>query len=235
MLLYMGFVIYKHMPETELLELVDYLKRTGYLSSEKVRDALLALDRAVFVPKEEKRYAYADLALPIGHGQTISAPSVVSLMLEKLDIKMGMKVLEVGTGSGYNCALLSKLVGDKGKVISIDIVPELIEHAKENIENAINTQERKPETVNWKLVTGDGSCGYENDAPYDRIIVTAAMPYFNVDHPLAKQLTGDGKLIAPLGSRMYQDLILYDKKSGKIEKFLPVMFVPLIGKHGFEK
>ena len=123
------------MPKTELRELVTYLKNTGYLSRIDIEDALLSIDRAFFVREEDKRYAYADLALPIGFGQTISAPAVVALMLEKLDIRKGMKVLEVGTGSGYNCALLSKLVGEQGRVISIDIVPGLLEQAKENIQN----------------------------------------------------------------------------------------------------
>lgn len=222
------------MPEKELSEMVGYLVRTGYIKSRQVKRAMLNIDRALFIPREDRRYAYADIALPIGFGQTISAPSVVAFMLERLEIEEGMKILEVGTGSGYNCALLSQLVGKKGKVISVDVVPELVERAKENIKNATKTRDTKPETRNWKLETGDGSAGFSSEAPFDRIIVTAAMPHFNADHPLAKQLNGNGKLIAPVGSRLYQDLVLYDKKSGKIENVLPVMFVPLIGKHGFK-
>jgi protein-L-isoaspartate(D-aspartate) O-methyltransferase len=208
--------------------MTEYLIRTGYLKSDRVIKAMQSIDRKHFIPKEEIRVAYADAALPVGFGQTISAPSVVAFMLEKLELKEGMKILEVGTGSGYNCALLSLLVGKKGKVISIDIVPELIEKAKENMINA------GLETKNWKLVTGDGSAGFEPAAPYDRIIVTAAMPSFTSDHPLTKQLSKNGKLIAPVGSRWNQELIKFDKKSGSTEKILPVIFVPLIGKYGFE-
>jgi protein-L-isoaspartate(D-aspartate) O-methyltransferase len=214
--------------------MIEYLIRTGYLESDRVKKAMLRIDRIHFVSKEDKHFAYSDNALPIGHGQTISAPAVVAFMLENLDIKEGMKVLEIGTGSGYNCALLAELVGKKGKVISIDVVSELLEQAKENIKNATKSQDPKQKTVNWELVTGDGSAGFKKEAPYDRIIVTAAMPSFNADNPLGRQLTGNGKLIAPVGSRFYQDLILYDKKTGKIERILPVMFVPLIGEYGFK-
>jgi protein-L-isoaspartate(D-aspartate) O-methyltransferase len=215
------------MPEKGLLAMADYLASSGYLRSARVRKAMLAVDRALFVPKEERRYAYADLALPVGRGQTISAPTVVAFMLERLEIAEGMRVLEVGTGSGYNCALLAELVGPGGRVVSIDIVPELTELAKSNIERCGKGYK------NISFVSGDGSCGYEADAPYDRITVTAAMPWFNPDHPLAKQLKSDGRFIGPVGSGFNQDLILYDKRTGKSESVLPVMFVPLVGKHGF--
>jgi len=217
------------MPESELRDMVAWLRRGGFLSTSSVEKAMLEIDRVYFVPESERPLAYTDNALPVGYGQTISAPSVVAFMLDRLEVKKGMKVLEVGTGSGYNCALLSHLVGIKGKVYSFDIVPELTELAKENMKKAgLNTE-------NWKLATGDASCGFEEEAPFDRIIVTAAMPYFGPDHPLSKQVTENGKLIAPVGDRMFQDLILYDKKSGSMEKILPVMFVPLIGKCGFKK
>jgi protein-L-isoaspartate(D-aspartate) O-methyltransferase len=215
------------MASRELSEMVNYLINVGYLKTDKVKQAMLSVDRKFFVPADEYRLAYSDSALPIGYGQTISAPGVVAFMLEKLDVKHGMKILEVGTGSGYNCALLSSLAGKSGKVISVDVVPKLIDNAKENMKNA------GLETGNWELVTGDGSAGYPSQAPFDRIIVTAAMPHFSSEHPLAKQLTENGKLIAPVGSKWYQDLILYHKKTGKMEKVLPVIFVPLIGKFGF--
>jgi protein-L-isoaspartate(D-aspartate) O-methyltransferase len=217
------------MSENDLAKMVDYLIRTGYLKSENVKAAMLSVDRKHFVPKEESRLAYADAALPVGFGATISAPSVVAFMLDRLEIKEGMKVLEVGTGSGYNCALLSHLVGDSGKVISMDVIPQLIELAEHNMKKA------GLKSGNCKLETGDGSAGYPTEAPYDRIIVTAAMPSLGPNHPLAKQLTENGKLIAPVGTRWYQDLILYDRKSGSMQKVLPVIFVPLIGKFGYEK
>ena len=209
-------------------EMVSWIRRSGFLRSSAVGKAMLEIDRMHFVPESERPFAYTDNALPIGYRQTISAPSVVAFMLDKLDVRKGMKVLELGTGSGYNCALLSLLVGKKGKVFSIDIIPELTDLAKENMKKAgLKTQ-------NTRLETADASCGFEEGAPFDRIIVTAAMPYFGPDHPLWKQVTGNGKLVAPVGDRMFQDLILFDKKSGSMEKILPVMFVPLIGKCGFE-
>lgn len=206
-------------------ELVDYLVTTGWIHSERVREAFLAVDRIHFVPAAGKSSAYYDHPLPIGYGQTISAPSVVAFMLEQLDVPEGAKVLELGTGSGYNAALLSNLVGSKGKVVSFDVVAELVDSAQRNIENW-------GKTSNIDLIVGDGSCGYDAEAPYDRIIVTASMPSIK-DHPLLKQLKPKGMLIAPVGSRFYQDLTLYSE--GDYKKVLPVMFVPLIGKCGFHK
>ncbi len=207
------------------VEMVNYLVTTGWIRSERVKKAFLAVDRKLFMPKGAEGSAYYDCPLPIGHGQTISAPSVVAFMLEQLEVPEGAKILELGTGSGYNAALLSRLVGPEGIIISFDVVPELIDFAQENIEKV-------KETSNIELIAGDGSCGYDAEAPYDRIIVTASMPSIE-NHPLIKQLKPDGKLIAPVGDRLYQDLILYSK--GRYEKILPVMFVPLIGKCGFPK
>ncbi len=206
-------------------EMVRYLVTTGWIHSERVREAFLAVDRRLFMPKGAEGAAYYDTPLPIGHGQTISAPSVVAFMLEKLEVPEGASILELGTGSGYNAALLSRLVGPKGTVTSFDVVPELIDFAQENIE-------KLERTSNIELIAGDGSCGYDAGAPYDRIIVTASMPKIE-GHPLIKQLKPDGKLIAPVGSMLYQDLVLYSK--GRYDKILPVMFVPLIGKCGFSK
>jgi protein-L-isoaspartate(D-aspartate) O-methyltransferase len=150
-------------------------------------------------------------------------------MLESLEIKKGMKILEIGTGSGYNCALLSELAGAKGKVISIDAVPELVDLARKNMKNADIKMD------NIALLCGDGSCGIEKEAPFDRIVVTAAMPQFNKDHLLANQLKEDGKLIAPVGSSFGQDLILFENKTKSMQAILPVIFVPLVGKCGFKK
>jgi len=206
-------------------ELVNYLVESGWIRSERVKRAFLVVDRIFFVPEDARGYAYEDHPIPIGYGQTISAPSVVAFMLEELDVKEGGKVLEVGAGSGYNAALLSYLVGPKGRVISIDIVPELVQFAKKNLAKYGRAE-------NVSLLFGDGSCGYEEEAPYDRIIVTAGMPYIE-NHPLLKQLKPNGRAIAPVGGRFWQDLVLYSR--GEYKKVLPVMFVPLIGKCGFSK
>ncbi|NYZ60990.1 methyltransferase domain-containing protein, partial [Candidatus Micrarchaeota archaeon] len=138
----------------------------------------------------------------------------------------GMRVLEVGAGSGYNCALLSVLVGSGGKVVSVERVPELAELAKANIASVGISMD------NIEIIVGDGSGGYAPGAPYDRVIVTAALPSLDLDHPLVAQLKKDGKLVAPVGEYV-QDLVLFEKRGGRTERILPVMFVPLIGKYGF--
>jgi protein-L-isoaspartate(D-aspartate) O-methyltransferase len=184
------------------------------------------VDRGFFVPENEKGFAYYDTAIPIGYGQTISAPAVVAFMLEALDVREGMKVLEVGAGSGYNCALLSVLAGAAGKVVSVERVPELAELARANIAaSGIGMG-------NIEIMVGDGSGGYAPEAPYDRIIVTAALPSLDLGHPLVAQLGEKGKMVAPVGEYV-QDLVLFEKGSGSMRRILPVMFVPLIGKYGF--
>lgn len=204
-------------------EMVDYLVRIGVIKSERVKKAFLAVDRALFTTKNYDGSAYMDYPIPITDGQTISAPSVVAIMLELLEVEEGQKILEIGSGSGYNAALLSFLAGEKGTVVSVEYLPSLYEIAKTNLKKCGRCK-------NVMLVRADGSEGYVQKAPYDRIIVTAAMPYLE-GHPLTKQLKKDGILIAPVGSRFYQDLIVY--KNGKSESVLPVMFVPLLGKYGF--
>ncbi|HID73164.1 TPA: methyltransferase domain-containing protein, partial [Candidatus Micrarchaeota archaeon] len=116
-----------------LEEMVRRLMAGGFLKSASVKDAMLAVDRAVFFPKGAAKLAYEDIAHPVGCGQTISAPTVVSFMLEHLLLDKGMKVLEAGTGTGYNTALLSHIVGKRGRIISFDVVPELVELARKNL------------------------------------------------------------------------------------------------------
>jgi len=206
-------------------EMVESLIKRGYILTDKVKQAMLAVDRKFFTPP--KVHPYYDMPYPVGHGQTISAPSVVTFMIEHLDLEPGMKVLEVGSGSGYNTAILSYLAGPEGKIVSIEVVPELNKLAEINLEKAGFTE-------NVELCLGDGSCGYEKEAPYDRVIVTAAMPYLDKDHPLIVQLKNDGKIVAPVGNRYSQEIIVYDKKTNSQKSVLPVIFVPLIGRYGFK-
>lgn len=201
------------------------IKAKGYLKTEKVERAMLSVDRKIFIPETFGNSAYEDTALPIGHMQTISAPGIVALMLETLDVKKGMKILEVGTGSGYSLAVLSFLAGPESRIISVESVPELAEKAEENMKKC-----GAPE--NFEIKTGDGSRGRPEEAPFDRIIVTAAMPYVK-GHPLIKQLKKDGMLVAPAGTRYRQELLAYRRKTDDIESILPVIFVPLTGKFGF--
>lgn len=202
--------------------MVALIRQNGFLRSKKVEDAMLAVDRALFMPPGAP--AYDERAYPIEAGQTISAPGVVAFMLEQLDIQEGMKILEIGTGTGYNAALLSKLAGTKGKVVSIELLAEMHEIAK------INLSKIGP-PKNLEIVLGDGSIGYEKDAPYDRIIVTAGMPELN--RRIISQLKEDGKIIAPVGGEHFQELVLFEKKSGEYKRILPVVFVPLRGEKGF--
>ncbi|MBU1681821.1 MAG: protein-L-isoaspartate O-methyltransferase [Candidatus Micrarchaeota archaeon] len=204
--------------------MVEKLRIDGYLHSKMIEDALLAVDRGFFV----SAYPYDDRALPLILGQTISAPGVVAFMLERLELEPGMTVLEIGTGSGYNAALLSHILGEKGKVVTFEVLKDLHELAKANLEKIGSPK-------NIELHLGDCSAGYVKSAPYDRIIVTAAMPYLDDSHPLIGQLNEGGKLIAPVGERYFQNLVLYDKKSKNYKNILPVIFVPMVGDRGFHE
>ena len=211
--------------ESSNKRLVEYLVSMGYADA-RVANAMLSVDRKLFVPVQLESQAYHDCPLPIGFGQTISAPSIVAVMSKELDVRDGMRVLEVGAGSGYHAAILSQLVGEKGAVFSVERIPEIAELAKQNL-SRIGCK-------NVEIVVGDGTKGYSQKAPFDRIIVTAAAP--SIPAPLVEQLKEDGKFIIPVGSTPYwQDLVLLEKKHGEITQrnLLPVMFVPLIGEYGF--
>ena len=205
-------------------EMVDYLVKAGVIKTDAVREAFLSVDRAHFTERNIGDSVYYDYPIPTLGGQTISAPTVVAVMLEELKAGKGHKILEIGSGSGYNTALLSHLVGKSGSIISVECLESLHTIAKKNLK-------KFKQCDNVRLINADGSEGYEPEAPYDRIIVTAAMPYLK-NHPLLKQLKSDGILVAPVGSRLYQDIVVYEKNQSK--KVLPVMFVPLKGKYGFE-
>lgn len=217
-------------------KLLEDLKRMGYIKSDKVYNAMMRVPREEFVPEDLRFYAYEDRPLPIGYGQTISAPSIVAYMTDLLDPDVGHKVLEVGTGSGYQAAVLAEIVAPEsaprdtwGHVWSIERIPELAEWARGNLE-------RTGYSGRVTVVVGDGTLGLPEEAPFDRIIVTAAAP--KVPEPLLEQLKPGGRLVIPVGDVWSQDLLLIIKKeTGKIEEVptIPVLFVPLIGKHGWEK
>ncbi len=206
--------------------MVEYLLGAGYADA-RVADAMLSMDRKAFVPPQYAEHAYDDYPLPIGYGQTISAPSIVAVMSKELDVRKGMKILEVGAGSGYQAAVLSYLVGETGKVLTIERLSGVAELAKRNLANL--------GVKNVEVIYGDGTKGWQPEAPFDRVIVTAASP--DIPKPLAEQLKEGGKLIIPVGSTYWQDLVLIEKKGGALirKDFLPVMFVPLIGEHGFKE
>lgn len=206
------------------VRLIENLKRYGYLRSKEVEKAMFSVRREDFVPASMKEYAYDDTPLEIGYGQTISAPHMVALMCEELEIKRGMKVLEVGAGSGYHAAVISRIVGDEGKVYSVERIAELVEFAKNNL--------KKADINNVEVIEGDGSLGLPEHAPYDRILVTCSAP--DIPEPLIEQLRDEGIILIPVG-RTFSILIKGIKRKNKLEKkeVCGCAFVPLIGKHGF--
>lgn len=192
------------------------------IRDERVLEAMLAIPRHEFVPQDQARRAYIDAPLPIGNHQTISQPYIVALMTEFLNLKGHETVLEIGTGSGYQAAILGHLAK---KVYSIERIPELAERSRSLL--------RSLQLENIEVVVGDGSCGLPEHAPYQAIIVTAAAP--EVPKPLKDQLSDGGRLVAPVGGRMGQALELWRREGKRLvcEKLTPVAFVPLIGEHAW--
>ncbi|QDT14334.1 protein-L-isoaspartate(D-aspartate) O-methyltransferase [Alienimonas californiensis] len=188
------------------------------VTDERVLNALRTVPRHEFVRSVDHRRAYADAALPIGHGQTISPPFIVGYMTETLDVEPGMKVLEIGTGSGYQAAVLAAMGAD---VSSIEIVKPLGRDAGRRL------KELGYENVRVKV--GDGYLGWPEHAPFDRIIVTCSPE--SVPRPLVEQLAEGGKLLVPLGERFQQTFHLFTKRGGELanEQLVPTFFVPMTG------
>ncbi|MGD8978058.1 MAG: protein-L-isoaspartate(D-aspartate) O-methyltransferase [Gammaproteobacteria bacterium] len=188
----------------------------------RVREAMATVPRHEFVPADVRRYAYANRPLPIGHGQTISQPYIVAIMTDLIEPEAGDVVLEVGTGSGYQAAVLARVVG---KVCSIEIIPALARRARRDL-NRLGFG-------NVETRTGDGYYGWPDCGPFDAIVVTAGAPH--VPPPLIEQLKPGGRMIIPVGSRfMTQQLLLVEKSTeGEVttRHVLPVRFVPLTGDH----
>ena len=191
---------------------------------ERVLQAMMKVKREHFVPEKCKSLAYADMPLPIGHSQTISAPHMVAIMVQLLDLREGMNVLDIGTGSGYHAAVMAQLVGSSGYIYSVEIIPELVKMAGEYLKVA--------GIENVTVIQGDGSLGLPEYAPYDRINVAASAP--EVPKPLMDQLAKGGKMAVPVGS-YYQELVLVTKEDGSTsQRLMAVAFVPLVGRFGHE-
>lgn len=191
--------------------------------SERVLDAICKVPRHLFVPEREQGNAYADYPLPIGWGQTISAPHMVAIMCDLLDIQDGMNILEIGAGSGYHAAVMAVLAGS-GHIHAVEVIEGLAYFARDNL--------KKAGIDNVTVVVEDGSLGLPEHAPYDRISVAAAAP--DILDTLTAQLKVGGKLVIPVG-RHFQELYLVTKTNGlKKEAKGGVVFVPLVGKKGFK-
>ena len=204
--------------------MIEGLVAAGHLKSESVIEAMQKVERHLFVPDKMKKYAYSDQPLPVGEEQTISAPHMVAIMCDLLRLEEGLKILEIGAGTGYHACVVAHITG--GNVYSIESKTKLLERARENLKNT--------SCEGVELIEGDGTEGYEKEAPYDRVYVTAGAP--DVPAPLVDQLKVGGLLLIPVGPRYMQNLVLLEKtKSGEVEKkkLSGCAFVPLIGKHGW--
>ncbi|HWJ15796.1 MAG TPA: protein-L-isoaspartate(D-aspartate) O-methyltransferase [Gemmatimonadaceae bacterium] len=213
--------------DTELLgarrRLVETLREKGIRDLAVLR-AFEMTPRHAFVPTGLRHRAYEDAALPIGNGQTISQPWVHARYLELLALKGNERVLEVGTGSGYQTVLLAHLVA---QVFSIERIPALLQQARENIQQT--------GVKNVSLLMGDGTIGWREYAPYDAILVGAGAP--SIPQPLVDQLAEGGRLLIPVGDRDMQKLVMAERKGGEVtvHDVAPVRFVPLVGHHGWSR
>lgn len=198
-------------------KLVELLKTEG-ITSPTVLDALLKVPRHEFVPSSQRHLAYENRPLPIGHDQTISQPFIVGYMTEAAEIAPHEKVLEIGTGSGYQAAVLGELAKE---VYTIEIIPQLADRAR--------TVLGKMKYGNVQVKTGNGYAGWPEHAPFDAIVVTAAPD--EVPQALVEQLALRGKMVIPVGSSFQQMVIITKNESGVVgRRTIPVRFVPMVDK-----
>ena len=212
--------------------MVERYRRASYLTTGAMAEAMLRVPREEFMDPGHREYAYYDQPFPIpGDGrQTISAPYMYPATYEPLKLAPGMKVLEIGAGSGYGAALAWELVGEEGLVVAVEINQITCEFAEENL--------RRTGYKDVLVVLGDGSLGYPKKAPYDAISVTASTP--KVPPPLLEQLANPGRLVAPVGGEGFygQDLLLVERsQAGELSerRLMKVVYVPLLGEHGWRR
>lgn len=207
-------------------KLIEHWQRSGIITDKRVIKAFEEVKREQFIHDSFLDQAYSDYPLPIGHNQTISQPTTIMIMTQALELKKGQKVLEIGSGSGYQAALIAKIVGENGRVITTERIAGLAEFAKANL--------KKAGIKNVKVINCDGSKGYEKEAPYDRCIITAACP--KIPEPIIHQLKENAIVLAPVGSLYSQKMVKGVKKKGKIvtHSLGDFVFVPLKGEFGFK-
>jgi protein-L-isoaspartate(D-aspartate) O-methyltransferase len=212
--------------EKQRMDLVKHLERAGYVRSDPVRQAMMAVRREDFMPESIRYASYADRPQDIGQGQTISAPHMVAIMVEAMKAKEGHKVLEVGGGSGYHAAIMAQVVGPSGHVYSIERLEPLAERARTNL-MAVGLSDRVT------VVVGDGSCGWAEFSPYDRISVACAAP--DVPASMLDQLSDGGMLLIPVGGRYIQELMRVTRNGTRFrrEGLGGCVFVPLVGRCGY--
>jgi protein-L-isoaspartate(D-aspartate) O-methyltransferase len=204
-------------------ELAAFLRRRG-IRDARVLEAIAAVPRELFVPEELQRRAYDDHALPIGHGQTISQPFMVATICAALELEPGARVLDVGTGSGYQAAVLAEIAAE---VVTIERVPELADRARETLERAGYGR--------IEVRVGDGTLGVPDRAPFDGIAVAAAAP--SVPETLYEQLSVGGRIVVPVGSLNDQwlEVVARGPAGPEVVRSVPCRFVPLVGAAGFDE
>lgn len=205
-------------------KLINKLIKEGYLKSKEVIEAMKEIPREIFVSENEKNDAYIDTPLYIGYGQTISAPHMVAIILENLKLKEDSKILEIGTGTGYNAAVVSR-IAKKGIVYTVERIKELADTARENF--------KKLGLENIKVICRDGSLGLPEYSPYTHIYVTCSAP--SIRQELIDQLAEKGRMIIPVG-KVYGELWLVKKNDRIVKKNLGgCAFVPMVGKGGYDE
>ncbi|PIP24821.1 MAG: protein-L-isoaspartate O-methyltransferase [Candidatus Nealsonbacteria bacterium CG23_combo_of_CG06-09_8_20_14_all_36_12] len=202
--------------------LIDSLIEEGWLKTPKIIEAFRKIKRVDFLPKGMENLAELNEALPIGCGQTISQPLVVAFMIEQLQPQPGEKILDIGSGSGWTTALLAEIVGDKGKVIAMEIIPELKKFGEKNVAK-YNFIKRGQ----VQFICTDGSKGYEKEAPFDGILVSASIQQAEVPRTWKEQLKIGGRIVTPIGSSIWLLTKKSEKNFEEIE-YPGFAFVPLI-------
>jgi len=216
------------------MSLINDLIKEGWLKTPRIIEALKKIERVDFLPEDIKNLAELNTALPIGFGQTISQPLVVAFMIEQLQPQPGDNILDIGSGSGWTTAILAEIVGQngrnqkskikdqKGRVVAIEIIPELMEFGKKNVEKYNFIEKRIVE-----FICADGSKGYKKEAPFDKILASASAE--KIPQAWKDQLKVGGRIVTPIGTSIWLFIKKSDKKFDEIE-YPGFVFVPLITK-----